>query len=65
MLLLEYFLQNNNKNVKTNIFLIGSKKDDLKNLNKVTKSLLPMKRKIYNSKLSKYTITATPVYETT
>ena len=51
MLLLEYFLQNNNKNVKTNIFLIGSKKDDLKNLNKVTKSLLPMKRKIYNSKL--------------
>ena len=51
MLLLEYFLQNNNKNVKNNIFLIGSKKDDLKNMNKVTKSLLPMKRQIYNSKL--------------
>ena len=50
MLLLEYFLQNNNRNIKTNIYLIGSKKEEMKNLNKVTKSLFPIKRHIFNSK---------------
>ena len=50
MLLLEYFLQNNKRNVKTNIYLIGSKKEEMKNLNKVTKSLFPMKRHLFNSK---------------
>ena len=50
MLLLEYFLQNNNKNVKTNLFLIGAKKEEFKNLNKVTKSLFPLKKQINNSK---------------
>ena len=50
MLLLEYFLQNNKRNVKTNIYLIGSKKEEMKNLNKVTKSLFPMKRRLFNSK---------------
>ena len=54
MLLLEYFLQNNNnnnnKNVKTNIILIGSKKEEIKNMNKVTKSLFPIKKQINNAK---------------
>ena len=51
MLLLEYFLQNNNRNVKQNLFLIGSNKEELKNHNKVTKSLLPMKKQLNNPKL--------------
>ena len=51
MLLLEYFLQNNNKNVKTNIFLINSKKDENKTINKVTRSLFPKTKNINNTLL--------------
>ena len=40
--LLEFFLKNNNKDVKHNTILINNNK--IKNLNKVAKSLLPMKK---------------------
>ena len=50
MLLLEYFLQNNNRSVKQNLFLNGSNKEEIKNHNKVTKSLLPMKKQFNNPK---------------
>ena len=51
MLLLEYFLQSNNKSVKPNTFLFGPNKEEYKNLNKVTKSLFPLKKPINNQKL--------------
>ena len=51
MLLLEYFLQSNNKSVKPNTFLFGPNKEEYKNLNKVTKSLFPLKKSINNQKL--------------
>ena len=44
ILLLDYFLKNNAKNIKNNSFLINCNKDEIKNLNKVVKCLLPMKK---------------------
>ena len=44
ILLLKFFLKNNNKSIKNNSFLINCNKDEIKNLNKVAKSLLPMKK---------------------
>ena len=51
MLLLEFFLKTCNKGVKTNTFLLGSNKEDYnKNLNKVTKSLFPLKKQFNSQK---------------
>ena len=50
ILLLDYFLHNNHKGVNKSIYLIGSNKEEIKNLNKVTKSLFPLKKQINNPK---------------